>query len=346
MLGVDPRAFRVAWTVFLAAALLWLLYQARGVLFVLVLAILFAYVIWPLVAAAERLLGRFGPRGRRLAALAVVYPVLIGVVILLGAVMAPQIAQQGAMLAEKTTAFARKLQQDQLLVEMSQSRGWSLGTLYAVREQVLRHTSSLVPYIQRVVEDLLRYLSNVWLVVLVPILAFFLLKDAERLTAGVEALAPQRRDLVRGLFTDLHDLLAQYMRALVLLSLLSFATHLVFFLAAGVPYALLLAALAGILEFIPMVGPLTAAGIILLASWLAGYPHLIWILVFLAAWRLVQDYVNLPWVMGSGVEMHPLLVIFGILAGAELAGVAGMFLSIPTMAVVRILLRRALGGAI
>jgi predicted PurR-regulated permease PerM len=75
----------------------------------------------------------------------------------------------------------------------------------------------------------------------------------------------------------------------------------------------------------------------------AGYPHIVWIVVFLVVWRILQDYVNMPWVLGSGIELHPLLVIFGILAGAEVGGVAGMFLSIPTMATVRILVRRAAG---
>ena len=58
------------------------------------------------------------------------------------------------------------------------------------------------------------------------------------------------------------------------------------------PYAWLLATLAGMLEFIPLVGPLTSGGIILLASWLAGYQHLAWILLFLIVWRMVQDYVQ------------------------------------------------------
>lgn len=344
MLGLDPRALRVAWTVFLLAGVVWLLYLLRGVLFVFVLAILSAYVIWPVVAVVERQMGRLvraGPRAR-LAALGVVYPILIGVAILMGTVMAPQIAQQGATLVERASSFAARVQQGGLLEQMSQQRGWSLPAVYAVRDELVRHTGSLVPYLQSAARQLLHYLSNLWLIVVVPILAFFLLKDAERLAAGVSGwlMAQEYRDFVEGIFTDLHDLLAQYMRALILLSLLSFASHLLFFFLAGVPYALLLATVAGLLEFIPLVGPLTAAITIVLASWLAGYEHLLWILVFLGVWRLVQDYVNMPWLLGSGVELHPLLVIFGILAGAELAGVAGMFLSIPAMAAVRILVRR------
>jgi predicted PurR-regulated permease PerM len=106
--------------------------------------------------------------------------------------------------------------------------------------------------------------------------------------------------------------------------------------AMGVPYALLLAALAFALEFVPMAGPLTAAIVIIGASVFTQYPHVWWVIVFLAVYRLFQDYVLSPHLMGEGVEMHPLLVIFGILAGAELGGIAGMFLSIPVLALVRL----------
>ena len=333
MLGLDGYALRITWTVFLLAGLLWMLYLLRGVLLVFILAVLFAYVIWPLVAITEKVLGRAvrARRAARLAALGVVYPALIGVAIVTGTVLAPRIAQEAATLYQRATAFAGEVQRGQRLVE--------IPVLRAIQDQLLQHAGDILPYLQKAGAELLRYLSNLWLVALVPILAFFLLKDAEKLAGSVE------NGFVRGLFADLHNLLAQYMRALILLSLLSFASHLVFFLLAGAPYALLLATLAGMLEFIPMVGPLAAAVTILLASWLAGYEHLVWILIFLGVWRLIQDYVNMPWLLGAGVELHPLLVIFGILAGAELAGVAGMFLSVPIVAALRILVRRGLAQA-
>jgi predicted PurR-regulated permease PerM len=66
------------------------------------------------------------------------------------------------------------------------------------------------------------------------------------------------------------------------------------------------------------------------------------ILVFLIAYRLFQDYVMQPYLLGAGVELHPALVIFGVSAGGELAGIAGSFLSIPTLALLRIIYRRVL----
>ncbi len=92
--------------------------------------------------------------------------------------------------------------------------------------------------------------------------------------------------------------------------------------------------------FIPMVGPFSAAVVVLLVSAFSGYPHLLWILVFLGVYRLFQDYVLSPRLMSRGMELHPLLVMFGVFAGGEIGGVAGTFLSVPLLALIRILYTR------
>ena len=63
-------------------------------------------------------------------------------------------------------------------------------------------------------------------------------------------------------------------------------------------------------------------------------------LIFLVAYRMLQDYVVSPHLMGQGVELHPLLVLFGVFGGAEVAGVPGSFLSVPVLALARILYLR------
>ena len=65
--------------------------------------------------------------------------------------------------------------------------------------------------------------------------------------------------------------------------------------------------------------------------------HPLGVLIFLVAYRMFQDYVLSPHLMGQGVELHPLLVLFGVFAGAEVAGVAGTFLSVPVLALARII---------
>jgi len=140
---------------------------------------------------------------------------------------------------------------------------------------------------------------------------------------------------------DLHHLLGEYMRALVMLSLITFVVWSMVFLVAGLPYPVMLAAIGGVLEVIPLVGPVVAGIIVLSVTAFAGYGHTLPLLVFIVGWRFVQDYVTSPLVMGRGIELHPALVIFGVIAGGEIAGPAGMFLSIPVIASLRIVWRHA-----
>jgi predicted PurR-regulated permease PerM len=126
------------------------------------------------------------------------------------------------------------------------------------------------------------------------------------------------------------------MRALVLLSLSTFTAYAIFFSIVGVPFGVLLAVVAMVLEFIPMIGPLTAVAVILVVTLISG-AHFWTVVFFIVAWRMFTDYYLSVRLMGQGVELHPLLVLFGVFGGAEVAGVAGSFLSVPVLAMARIL---------
>jgi predicted PurR-regulated permease PerM len=143
-----------------------------------------------------------------------------------------------------------------------------------------------------------------------------------------------------GIAEDLHLLLGRYVRAQVLLAMITFGVWATVFLVAGVPYGLLLAAIGGALEFIPVIGPLTAGALAIGVSLFGGYTHPRLLAGFVLVWRGVQDYACAPLIMGRGIEIHPALVIVGVLAGGEIGGIAGMFLSIPIIAAARIVWRR------
>jgi predicted PurR-regulated permease PerM len=80
----------------------------------------------------------------------------------------------------------------------------------------------------------------------------------------------------------------------------------------------------------------------------SGYTHAWFLVAFIVVWRGIQDYVSSPLVMGRGIEIHPAVVIFGVIAGGEIGGPAGMFLSVPVIAALRIVwgrVRDARSGA-
>ena len=337
MFGIHPRALQAAWTVFLFAAGVALVYLIGHTLVVFTLAIFLAHLLAPVVELVER----YTPRGMsRNMALAAVYLALLGVAAAVVIPVTTQVAQQAAALAGRLPEL---VQNDPLgripLPAWLEAQRPALTE--SIHERLRELDQAVLPAMEAVGTGILSGLGNVLAAVLIPILSFFFLKDGQLLRGTiVESFAPHRRAVVEDILNDLHVLLVQYIRALVVLAIIVFATHAVFFEIAGVPYAILLATVAGLLEAIPVAGPLVAAAVILLVSGLAGYPNLLWLVVFLIVFRLFQDYVVNPHLMSAGAAIHPLLVLFGVLAGEQVAGIPGMFFSVPVMAALRIVVLR------
>jgi predicted PurR-regulated permease PerM len=103
----------------------------------------------------------------------------------------------------------------------------------------------------------------------------------------------------------------------------------------GVPYALGLGIVGAALEFVPVVGWLVAAAAILVSAWLVD-AHWIWMAGLILGWRLVQNFVTSPRVMGGRLQMEPITVLFALMVGSQIGGFAGAILSIPAAAVFRI----------
>jgi predicted PurR-regulated permease PerM len=330
MLGIDRSAARYTWTAALVVLLLWLVYLVRGTLFIFILALLFAYLISPLVNLIDRFLP--GSRTRTLA-LGLTYVIFVAVMVLIG-------TQIGSRVVEEATSLKKTFP--------NMVAGWqpAAGSLQAqvvdkVRAEVAKRSSDLVSELPQLSVRFLAVASNLVYVVLIPILAFFFLKDADLIRQHILDLVEEgpRRALLDDVLADTHLLLAHYMRAMVLLSVGTFAIYSIFFSIMGVPYGILLGVLGGLLEFIPTIGPVVAGLTILVVVVVSG-GHVLAVVIFVLCYRVFMDYVAAPRLMGRGVELHPLLLLFGVFAGAEVAGIAGAFLSVPVLAMVRILYRR------
>ncbi len=336
MLGLDAKAAKAAWTVFLVALAIFTVYEARGPIVVFVLALFFAYLIAPTVDFSMRHVAR----GRSKAlALAVVYILMVGMLGAVGAALAGKIAEEASSLATQLPQYMA--QQDPLaaLPFPAWLEPLREKIILAARDQLKNLDEAALPLIRGALTQVLSQAGNALTAVLIPILAFFFLKDGHELRGMIVGLAhnQQQKDFLNRVLNSLDHLLAQYIRALIGLAISTLILYTLYFQITGVRYALLLGGLSGILEFIPVVGPLIASATVLIVAGASGYEHLTWIIVFLVVFRLFQDYVLSPYLMGHGVELHPLLVLFGVLAGEKIAGIPGMFFSVPVIAALRIL---------
>jgi predicted PurR-regulated permease PerM len=335
MLGIDGKAARAAWTVFLVALTLFLVYWIRETLVLFTIALFFAYMITPLVDVVYRYTPQ---RLSRAASIAIVYVVLVGLLGTVGSWIGSRIAEEATTLVGRWPELLEKSEQ----VMSRPVPEW----LEPVRARALEMLRSQVSGGDRIVslmktggQTILSGIGNLVYIILIPLLGFYFVKDGRqfKLTLLSQFTDLSRRRFFAGILADIHLLLAQYMRALLILSLFTFVFYSIFFVSVGLPYALLLAGIASVLEFVPFIGPVIGMAAAITVGSLSGFAHPFWIVIFVLAYQTFQNYVIQPLVMSSGVEVHPLLVLFGVMAGEQIGGLAGVFFSIPVIATLRII---------
>jgi len=330
----DKKTAQALFTALVFALALLFLYAAWRAIITFLFAIFFAYL---LEAPVSRLQGWL--RGSRSGAIAVVYLVLITGLVVAFSLAGEQVIQQGQKLMQQAPQWSEQISSGQIIQQVGEKRGWSRPTIDRITSFLQSHQGEIMAATQNFVFVAFRTIQRMWWLLLVPILAIFFLKDGhrmgERLVNSVEDA--RNRRIVKETVDQMNLMLGHYLRAQITLAGLAMVVVTFVLWIMRVPYALALGPAAGALEFIPAVGPAVGGLLVLAVALLSGYGHLFWLLVFLVVWRGIQDYVSSPRIMGSTLELHPLTVLFGVLAGGEVAGVIGIFLSIPVLATLRIL---------
>lgn len=333
---IDTRTTRVLFTALMFALALGFLYVAHETLVAFLFAVFFAYLMDPAVSRLEK-----WTRGRG-RAIAVMYLLLVILLITFFFFVGPQIGHQAQRLSESLPKLLDTVGSGEIAAQIGHEHGWSAKTIEEAAAFLKNHQDDLTRLAQRGGLRVAELAQQSWLLIVVPILAGFFLKDGRSFSDVLLSLVGTRpqREFLEGVLGDLNQMLAHFIRAQLTLAALSLLAYTAFMGLMRVPFALVLGTAGGIMEFIPVVGPLMAAVLILGVALLMSYQHWVILLVFLGVWRVIQDYVVSPRVMGQSMELHPLAAIFGVLAGGEIAGVLGIYLSIPVMASLRIFWRR------
>lgn len=320
----------------LFALALGFLYVARATLIAFLFAIFFAYLMSPLVNSLEKVL-----RGRA-RAIGVIYALLLALVIVFFVLVGPSVTREGARLGQSIPDMLWRLKSGEITEQLRQQHDWNRTTTDFVQSFLASHTDDITRLAQHIGLRVADVAGQAWLFFVVPLLSIFFLKDGRTFSDVLLSTVQSRpqREFLENVLNDLNQMLAHFIRAQLTLAALTLVMYSAFLGIMGVPYALVLGTLGGVLEFIPVVGPLAAALVIVSVALLMSYKHWLILIVFLGLWRLIQDYVSSPRIMGESMELHPLAAIFGVMAGGEVAGILGIYLSIPVMASLRIVFRR------
>jgi len=320
-----------------ALAALYIVYRAGDIVRPFVWAGVLAYVLLPVVALLERRLSL-----PRTAAAAIVFVGLLAAIIGGGRLLVPLAIDQVRELQRTLPTLVANAQNtlaetaDQVGLEDLDALIANVGGIGDLTQMVAR---GAVPFIVGFGHFLLELLVFL-------IATFFLLRDAPRLFQWFRRILPasQRNELIP-LFAQVNTLLGRYVRGqMFLIGVMSTVTF-VGLSILQLPFALLLALMTGVLEVIPIVGPITAGAIACLVA--LGHPapwglSQIWYVAIVAAMYTVlrhsEDYFVIPLVIGRIVKLHPAVVIFSLLTGGALYGLLGVLIAVPVAATLRLVL--------
>jgi len=331
----DSRTARILATICVFVAVAAFLYGVRDTLVLFLFAVFFGYLLDPLVTRIQA-----SPLARhsRPLAIAETYVLVAGGLGLLVYFFGPQLVKDTRSLLQSLPNLLENVTSGKIVWQLGSKHGWSYETQLRIEQLISSHRQQILNWIAQFGGDAAHFLANAIWFVLVPILAVFFLADGRQF-AQVLIEAFDRRDqrrLLRNLIDDLDRMLARFIFSQILLGGCAVVAYSSFLLLLRFPYALALGVAGGILEFIPVVGPLVAAGIILGVGFLTAFSPLWAVLIFLGAWRLCADYVLSPHIYGRGLKMHPVAAIAAVLMGGELGGVLGVYLAIPIAAAIRV----------
>lgn len=332
---------RVIIIVLAVAVTLWVTIKLTGVILLLILSVFFAYLVSPLVDFLRRPI-KISGRERvmpRVLAISLAYLIIVGVIVAAFSVLLPRLGNQFPEFAQQARGYWKSLGESMPRFNDYLRSRMPGPVMDAINKEIPHIVQGIGDSISEVLKGMVVWLAYIPWLILIPVLSFFFLKDVESFRRSALQMLPRGRWRWRGdeFFEDVSSTLAAYTRAQLTACLFIGVVCSIGFALLGLPSPLVLGFIAGVFEFVPLVGPLLIAILAVLVGALhGGSSSALMVMLFLGVLRIVQDYVIYPRLIGQGIHLHPLAVIIAILAGAELAGIAGIFLAIPVVAVLTV----------
>src|SRR5256714_7889878 len=342
-MGMMPTRQIMFWALAIVAfgLILWLL---REILLPFVAGMAIAYLLDAIANRIERL------GVHRLFAALLIVAVFALLLVLLGILIIPVLANQLSALIAKMPDYIAKLQ----AVVTDPNRPW-LSKI--VGEGVLDAQQSTGELVKQGVGWFAAFLGSLWaggralisilsLLVVTPVVAFYFLYDWPRMVAALDSWVPRpHQETVRALGREINAAIAGFVRGQSGVCLILGAYYAVALTIAGLNFGLLIGLIAGVITFIPYVGSLTGLVVglsVAVAQFWPDYTSILIVLGIFLVGQFVEGNVLSPKLVGESVGLHPVWLIFALLAFAYLFGFVGLLLAVPLAAAIGVLVRFAL----
>ncbi|WP_435627284.1 AI-2E family transporter [Candidatus Ferrigenium straubiae] len=334
-----PRFAAAQWLIFAAVAAV-LLYLLSPILTPFVAAGILAYICNPLV---QRLAARKVPRTL---AVALVMGGLLLLSGLLLVIMLPLLEKEISLFVTRVPDWIEAAR-TKLLPQLQQWFGVSLEwDAQALKNLLLSHwqgaggvAGKVLPWIGSSGGAIAGALVNL---LLIPVAMFYLLRDWDALVAQLDELVPRHwHAKVAEIAAEVDGVLAEFLRGQIAVMLLMSLFYVVALWLAGLEFALPIGILAGVLVFVPYLGMILGLSLATLAAAMqfTSFGGVLWVWAAFGAGQLLEGMVVTPWLVGDRIGLHPLAVIFALLAFGQVFGFFGLLLALPLSAILLVALR-------
>ncbi len=329
---------RTIFLVFLGFLIVWFLYLERAILTPFILAAIFAYIFNPVA-------NFFSEKVKlpRILSVILIYLLIIGLFVSIGLAIGNRAIDESSELQNFVKSLAKTGQE-----EVNNLPPWvspiALEAVSSIRQSRFFEPAFVFSLFPQAISGVISFILFIFS-------GFIFLKEGKSIIDKFLNFLPSEYRLeTEILLRKMNSVLGGYLRGQLLLVLFVSVIYYIGLTILGVKFALILAIFSGIAEIVPIIGPIASGAIVALVAFLGGnynfglspmYTAGAVVLLYFAT-NQIQEYLVKPYILGKITKLHPLIILFSVIAGGKLAGALGLILAVPVAAVVRILLEFSL----
>ncbi|MBS4540045.1 AI-2E family transporter [Clostridium sp. D2Q-11] len=315
----------------------------REIIFTIFISIIIAYVINPLVNILE------DKKVNRVYGVLLVYLVILGTIYLMSVLIFPAIFNEIKNLvnllpkySNNVSNFVNDLYNDyyknikDLPFGLDEVKG-------SIEENITKVQNILIDGIKGSMDFIISFFSKAINIFLIPIIAFYLVKDKDYFKKNIEMTIPKKsRSEIINLSRKIDYSLGNFVRGQFIIALFVGTFTAIGLLVLGVNYALTIGLISGVMNIIPYFGPIIGGAIAMLFALLESPLKAVWVLILFIIIQQLEGNILQPKIMGDKVGLHPVIIIIALLIGGNLMGILGMLLAIPVTTTLKIVLSHIL----
>lgn len=308
------------------------------IVYTVIISIVLSYLINPIVNYLEKY------RVKRGIAVLVVYMIALGIILILSFIIIPKTGKEIKRLFSILPDYFHRISRfiDKIYIKYYENIDNMPPVFQGVEEVIIdnieRLENTIIINISRFVEGIISTFSKIISLILIPILTFYFIKDRDYFKEKVYFAIPKTmREDAKKLALEIDKALGQFVRGRLLLALYVGVVTTVLLLLFNVDFAIIIGLITGIADIIPYIGPFLGFLPAVFFAFLDSPTKALWVAILFIGVQWVENNVLAPKIIGKSTGIHPITILLALVLGGGIFGIMGMILSIPSIAIIKIL---------